>query len=666
MEFRRWVNPGNLPPMVGKLVRALVLFAMFMALTETRFWGILEFRGFDALTYVTAPGESKLPIVIVGIDDSSVAELNERWPWPRRLHAQLIDQLHAAGAAVVAFDVVFDSPTTPEDDSALEKSIAQAGNVVLIAASARQNTSHGTIWSRLEPLPAFVAAGAKVGLAHIEFEPDLVARRFPMAGDAFWKETLFRMRTANPGVDFDSTLKEDRLIRFIGPDHSIPYVSYARVLGRGEPIAPGTFEGALVLVGRETQAVADVGLAQVDMFATPFTAFTGRLTPGVEIHATMIDNAVTRASLGEAPSWARGILLLLVSLWCAFVPGEFRLLRSGLSGMAVCLGVAGLSYGLFVGANLWLPVIGAIALAVSSFLIQALQAYTEEMRQKSRIRAAFSLFVPQAIADRMASQSTQLEPGGEEVELTSLFTDLADFTSISEELSPSQVVQLLNIYFDLMTDIIFRHGGTVQGYIGDALFAFWGAPVPDPEHRIKGTIAAVEMVAAEDAINAKLREKGLPSVHTRIGVHSGTAIVGNIGSKVRFNYTALGDTVNLSARLEGLNKRYGTSLLMSAETLLGNPQRGGFRRVERVRVKGRDKPVEVYTPCADPWTIETGDRAIDLYLARNWAASSDLWRAIQARDPTDRVAAYYLGRINEMEKGDLAVDWNGVESIAEK
>jgi adenylate cyclase len=128
----------------------------------------------------------------------------------------------------------------------------------------------------------------------------------------------------------------------------------------------------------------------------------------------------------------------------------------------------------------------------------------------------------------------------------------------------------------------------------------------------------------------------------------------------------LGDTVNLSARLEGLNKRYGTSLLMSAETLLGNPQRGGFRRVERVRVKGRDKPVEVYTPCADPWTIETGDRAIDLYLARNWAASSDLWRAIQARDPTDRLAAYYLGHINEMEKGDLTVDWNGVESTAEK
>ncbi len=664
--FRRWVSPKNLPLGVGKLLRALALFAIFMALTETRFWGVLEFRGFDALSVATAPGESQLPIVIVGIDDSSMAELNELWPWPRRFHAKLIDTLRDAGAAVVALDVVFDRPTTPEDDGALEKSIARAGNVVLIASRSRQETSHGVIWSRLDPLPALVKAGAKVGLAEIQFEPDMVVRRFPEAGDAFWKEILFRLRGVNPAVDFDSTLKEERLIRFIGPDHSIPYVSYARVLGHGAPIEPGTFDGALVLVGRETRAAADVGSAQVDMFATPFTAFNGKLTPGVEIHAAMIDNAVMRASIGEMPPWARGILLLLVSLWCAFLPGQFRLVRSGLSGATVCLGVVGLSYGLFVAANVWLPVIGAIALAVTSFVIQAMQAYMEEMRQKSRIRAAFSLFVPQAVADRMASQSTVLEPGGEEVELTSLFTDLADFTSISEGLTPSQVAQLLNIYFDLMTDIVFRHGGTVQGYIGDALFAFWGAPVPDPEHRVKGTIAACEMVAAEDAINAKLREKGLPSVHTRIGVHSGTAIVGNIGSKVRFNYTALGDTVNLSARLEGLNKRYGTSLLMSAETLLGNPQRGGFRRVERVRVKGRDKPVEVYTPCADPWTIETGDRAIDLYLARSWAASGELWRAIQARDPADRVAAYYLGRIAEMQGCDLAAGWNGVEAIAEK
>jgi len=660
------MNPRNFPSGIGKAIRALLMFAFFMLLTETRFWRILEFRGFDALSVATAAGESQLPIVIVGIDDYSVAELNARWPWPRQLHAQLIDKLHTAGAAVIGFDVVFDSPTTPEDDRALETSIANAGNVVLIAASARQTTSQGTIWTRLDPLPSLVDAGAKVGLAQIEFEPDLVARRFPMAGDAFWKEILFRLRGVNPAVDFDSTLKEDRLIRFIGPDHSIPYISYARVLGRGDPIPKDTFEGALVLVGRESEAVADVGAAQVDVFATPFTAYSGKLTPGVEIHATMIDNAVTRSSIIEAPQWVRVVLLLLASVWSAFFPSQFRLVHSGLSALVLCLGAMGLGYVLFASLNFWLPVMGAISLVISSYLVQGMQSYVEELRHKSRIRAAFSLFVPQAVADRMAAQSTVLEPGGEEVELTSMFTDLAGFTSISEGLAPPQVAQLLNIYFDFMTDIVFRHGGTVQGYIGDAVFAFWGAPVPESDHRSKAALAAREMVDAQSAINDKLREKGLPAVHTRIGVHSGAAVVGNIGSKVRFNYTALGDTINLSARLEGLNKRYGTALLISEETYRGIHPSGGFRRVEKVRVKGRERPVEVYTPCHDPWVVETSAMAIDFFLARQWSQSQSLWQSILQRDASDTIAIYYLNRIAECTECGVIDTWDGIESITEK
>lgn len=663
--FSRYL-PLTIPRVIGQVVRAMLMFTVFMLVTDTRYWKMLEFRGFDALSVATAAGESQLPIVIVGIDDYSVAELNARWPWPRQFHAQLIDKLHAAGAAVIAFDVVFDSPTAPEDDRALAKSIANAGNVVLIAASARQTSSQGTIWTRLDPMPSLVQAGAKVGLAQIEFEPDLVARRFPMAGDAFWKEILFRLRGANPAVDFDSTLKEDRLIRFIGPDHAIPYVSYARVLGRGEPIPKDTFEGALVLVGRESSAVADVGAAQVDVFATPFTAHSGRLTPGIEIHATMIDNAVTRSSIIEAPQWVRIALLVLVSFWSVFIPRQFRLVRSGLSALVLSVGVVGLSYALFASLNFWLPVIGAVALVISSYLVQGMQSYVVELRHKSRIRAAFSLFVPQAVADRMAAQSTVLLPGGEEVELTSMFTDLAGFTSISEGLTPPQVAQLLNIYFDFMTDIVFRHGGTVQGYIGDAIFAFWGAPVPDSDHRSKAAAAACEMVDAQSLINEKLRAKGLPAVYTRIGVHSGTAVVGNIGSKVRFNYTALGDTINLSARLEGLNKRYGTALLISEETYRGIRPSGGFRRVEKVRVKGRERPVEVYTPCSDHWVVDTSAKAIDLFLARQWSQSQDLWQSILQRDASDKLANYYLARIEECVEHRVSDTWDGIESITEK
>ena len=651
------------------VLRHLLVFLVFLGLTSTRLWDVVEFNGFDALTVLTAQGQSPLPIIVVGIDDPSIEQLREHWPWPRRVHAQLIDKLQAEGAAVVAFDIPFSNTTTTEDDAALQQAIDKAGNVVLMASLTRQNGERGNLWRRVDPNPLFTEVGAKVGLAQIEFEHDMVVRRFPLAVDSFWKEILFHLQRINPGVDFDSTLQQNHLIRFFGPDHSVPYVSYARVLGHGKPLPPGTFDGALVLVGRDTQGLVDVGSAQSDMFATPFTAFNGKLTPGIEIHAALIHNAVTRSSVEEAPYWIRASLLLLVALFSAFVPRQFRLLRSGLATTGLSVGLVGISYVLFVYFNFWLPIIGGIALAITSYLIQALHAYVDEVRNKSRIRTAFSLFVPTAVADRMAEQSTVLEPGGEELELSSMFTDLAGFTSISEQLSPTQVAQLLNFYFDQMTEIIFRHGGTVQGYLGDGVFAFWGAPVPDAGHRSKAVNACCELVAAEDAINAKLQALGLPAVHTRIGLHSGMAMVGNFGSKVRFNYTALGDTINLSSRLEGLNKRYGTPMLISAETYAGltEGKKATFRCVEKVRVKGRDKPVEVYTPCADARVIELSHQGLDLFLTRRWDESKKVWNALLQHAPSDTIARYYLNRINELQALPfIADDWDGIVSINEK
>jgi len=174
------------------------------------------------------------------------------------------------------------------------------------------------------------------------------------------------------------------------------------------------------------------------------------------------------------------------------------------------------------------------------------------------------------------------------------------------------------------------------------------------------------MIAARDAINSDLKNEGLPTVKTRVGVHTGLTIVGNIGSKVRFNYTAIGDTTNLASRLEGLNKRYGTWLIISGDTLAQQPDRGRFRAIERVRVKGRDKPVEVFTPCDDPWLVEQGERAIELFRARRWEDADALWREVQERYPQDPIAAYYRSRIAEFAVEPPPPEWDGTESISEK
>ena len=654
---------------LGKFLALLVALAVWMivlAASESRFWKALEFRGFDWLTVHTAPGESRLPIVIVGIDDASMAQLNERWPWPRRLHARLVEALHDAGAAVIAMDVIFDHPTTPRDDAALERAVARAGNVVLAASRFRQETPQGTLWSRFDPIPSLVRAGAKPGLVNIEFESDQVVRRFPEAGESFWKEVLFRVREAVPTLEFDPGLKEDNLIRFVGPDHSFPYVSYYQALEVGKSVPKEVFENALVLVGRETQAASDIGAAQVDVFATPFTTTTGRLTPGVEVLATLIDNAVNRSSIREVPLWGRAVVLLAVSCWCVFVPWRFRPVWSALSAALACAAVAAAGAALFMYSAWWLPVFSTLAAAAGIYAIQGSIAYVTELRNKARIREAFSLFVPAAVADSLAEQSTALAPGGEEKELTVLFTDLAGFTTSAEGLRPAQVARLLNLYFETMTDIVFRHKGTVQGYIGDALMAFWGAPLPDAAHAANAVAAAEEMVAARDAINRQLQAEGLPSVSTRVGIHTGLTIVGNIGSKVRFNYTAIGDTTNLASRLEGLNKRYGTWLLLSGNTLAQQLDRSRFRRIEKVRVKGREGSVEVFTPCDDRWLVEQGDKAIELFRDRQWEAADAVWRAVQARYPDDPVAAYYRSRIAELVAEPPAPGWDGTESISEK
>jgi len=648
------------------LLVALAVWMAVLAASESRFWRELEFRGFDWLTVQTAPGESKLPIVIVGIDDASMIQLNERWPWPRRLHARLIEALHDAGATVIAFDVIFDHPTTASDDGALEKAIAKAGNVVLAASRVRQETAQGVLWSRSDPIPSLVRAGAKSGLVSIEFESDQVVRRFPEAGESFWKEVMFRVREAVPALEFDPGLKQDNLIRYVGPDHSFPYVSYYQALEAGKSVPKEVFANAVVLVGRATEAASDIGAAQVDVFATPFTAATGRLTPGVEILATLMDNSINRSSIREIPLWGRGIVLLAVSLWCASVPWRFRPLWSALSAVSACGVVVAASAALFVHSSWWLPVFSAAVAAAGIYVIQGSFAYFVEVRNKARIREAFSLFVPAAVADSLAEQSTALTPGGEEKELTVLFTDLAGFTTSAEGLRPAQVARLLNVYFETMTDIVFRHKGTVQGYIGDAILAFWGAPLADEAHAVNAVAAAEAMVAARDAINGQLQAEGLPIVSTRVGIHTGLATVGNIGSKVRFNYTVIGDTVNLASRLEGLNKRYGTALILSGDTLAQQPDRSRFRRIERVRVKGRDTPVEVYTPCDDRWLVEEGHQATGLFRARQWEAADTVWRAIQARYPGDPVAGYYRSRIAAFVAEPPPPDWDGTESIAEK
>ncbi|MFC4158930.1 CHASE2 domain-containing protein [Chitinimonas lacunae] len=649
------------------IVMALTLSLAFGLVGGHRFWYWIEYRWFDFLTVQTAPHAATLPIVVIGIDDASLAALQQRWPWPREIHARLIDKLAAAGVSVVAFDVIFDQPTDPANDAALAESIRQAGNVVLAANPYRQETAFGLLSGIAEPLPILRQAGARVGLVAVEMELDRGVRRLPNRDDAFWRRIVEGLRRANPSMAPPPPLPERPLLRYLGPDHSFPYLPYHQVLDTDiEPLREA-LAGSLVLIGRDTRATGELGAAQTDMFYTPFTAYTGRDTPGVEIHATAVDNALRGVAIGEVP-WQARLALLLVAM------GLGTLLLSRFHGwwsLGATLGLAGgalgLSYALFIWLGLWLPPLGAVTALALFYVARAVDAFVVEQRQKQRIKRIFSLYVPAAVAERLAQQEEEsLALGGEQRELTLMFTDLADFTSAAELLTPQQTARLLNVYFGGMTEAIFEHQGTVDKFIGDAVMAFWGAPLPDTHHADHAVAAARAMLEAEAVINARLSDEGLPPVSTRIGIHTGEAVVGNMGAPKRFNYTALGDTVNLAARLEGLNKRYGSRLLVSGATVARLRDKSGLRLVERVRVKGKQETVEVYTPCPDPWLVEQSAFALDYYCWQDWDKAEQIWNEIVLRYPDDLVGLRYLARISELRFNPPAEGWDGAESMSEK
>jgi adenylate cyclase len=279
------------------------------------------------------------------------------------------------------------------------------------------------------------------------------------------------------------------------------------------------------------------------------------------------------------------------------------------------------------------------------------------------MRRAFSLYVSPEVVDHVMANPQRLALGGERREVTMLFTDLAGFTTFTEELGAEQVTRVLNVHFSRATAIIKRHNGTVNRFIGDAIMAMWGAPLEDPKQAIHACLAACEMQADMEDLRREFKAEGLPEIRMRVGIHSCTAVIGNLGSSDRFDYTAIGDGVNLAARLEGVNKLYKTGILISGETASRLEGTVKLRLVDRVIVKGKTEPVDIWTPCSDPVIVETSGKAIEAYRTQRWDESDLHWREILRRLPDDHIATLYLERIQRLRVTALEEDWEGAVEL---
>lgn len=668
-------NSLSLPGMLTRMQRSglpwlgIIAAVISLLIGSTSLWQSIELRLFDQLIVATAPNAANLPITIVGIDEPSFAQLKRQWPWPRSLHGQLLDNLREAGVAVVGFDVVFSEPTSPAEDAAFAEAIRRHGNVVLAADMVYDETGSVRQWLRVEPLGLFGEAGAVAGFASVQIDPDGVQRQVPDNQDSFWVKMLALLNKRSPGIVAQLDAAPNLRIRYLGGSHTFTYIPYYQLLEPDKYLSPNWKEylqDNIVIVGRDLKATTEVRSAQSDMFQTPFFWQNHQLMTGAEIQANLIANMVNGDALQEAPrSWSLLLWLVAAALSIALMR-RWKPLRSGIVALALVGSIVAADYALFVGPLIWLPAAGAILTVCLVYLAQGSVAYFFEQQQRRQIKHAFSKYVAPAIVEEVLAQPEKLKLGGDRRELTLIFTDLAGFTSISEVMEAEQVAAILNRHLSEMTEIVLRHHGTVDKFIGDAVMAFWGAPIPDQDQSLHAVEAAIEMQEKIAIMRREILAGGGPELCMRIGVHRGECIVGNLGGDNRFDYTAIGDAVNLTSRLEGVNKFYATGILVSESVAKAVAGKVGFRQVDTVRVKGKQLGIGIYTPCEDPRLTQLTESALAAYRDGNWELAAKLWNAVLEDFANDPVAQVFINRLLDFQENGKPEKWDGISTLDAK
>jgi adenylate cyclase len=623
---------------------AVVALVALWLLSFTPQWRQLEFKTFDAFTALAARGPGDTPLIIVGIDEPSFRELGLAWPFPRRTHADLIERAASDGARVIAFDLLFAEASSNADDARLADAIRDARNVVLASTREQSQTSSSREWTLVEPIPAFVAAGAHTGEVGVEPDADFVVRMMPSFANSFGREIARLAQGKDPAPAPDSA----RLIRYAGPHGSFPTVHFYQALAPGL-LPKGFFKDKIVLVGLDVHASPEITRKQADLYNSPFLDSEGGAMPGIEIHANIISNLLQGRALVPASQLLNTLAAGAMVLGVGFVGIRRSPAVTMAALMTFSVALLALTYVLFTRYDFWLSPLLPIVAAAGLFIVQTAVGFLTERQRAQETKRAFAQYVPAEVVNRLIEQPELLELGGEERELTLLFADLANFTTMSEKLEPRAVVKLLGKYFDSMSTVIYRHRGTVDKYIGDGIMAFWGAPLPDDRHAEHALQAAIDMQLRFDKLARQLKKEGGPDLSMRIGIHTGNVIVGNVGSRARFAYTAIGDAVNLASRLEGSNKDYGTSILLSEATVQQLKGRVQVRPVDSVMVKGRTDAVMLYTPCADGALADLSSAALDAFNQHAYDRSLTLWRQLLSVYPSDGIATAFVHRIESLQ-----------------
>ena len=736
MRFNRWYWVSVLTPF---------FFAMaFVLLWPAALGGVrnLVFDGYQRAA--PRPYSPELPVRIVDIDEASLARYGQ-WPWPRTRLSALVEKLSAAGVAAIAFDMVFAeadrnspenilamleaSPTrellarelagqTTNDDAfaamiadkpVVLGAIATAGGAAKTFPQKLGYAASGDdpadflmhFASATAPLAVLSAAAAGIGLLNWQPDSDQVVRSVPLLArvgesnaPSLVAEALrvaqgattviIRSSNASGSTAFGAhtginTVKigdyamptnanGEVRVRFSAHDQR-RFVPAWQVLEGGAP----DLAGAIVFVGTSAAGL-------LDQRATPLDASV----PGVEVHAQLTEHVLAGGSLTR-PDWAPGAEIALTVLVCVLfmilLPRMPPLALAALGG-ATALALALGSWQLFLNAGLLVdPVVPSIASGFV-YLSGVFGLYWTEQSQKRVVRRAFERFVAPALVERLAADPSKLVLGGENRTLTVMFTDLRSFTKLSEGLDAQHLTRFINEYLTPMTDIILDHGGTVDKYMGDAIMAFWNAPLDDPDHARNAARATLAMMDKLEALNAHWQQeaaaegRNFPIVHSGIGINTGVCCVGNLGSTRRFDYSCIGDEVNVAARLESATKQFGIDFLAAGQSRDLAPELA-WLEIDRIVLKGRAGATRVYTAAGDAAHAASDGFAalaqahkamLDAYRGRRFGDVEALAGAAGALAPERLKGVYgvYAERARELLVAPPPPGWDGSTALSEK
>lgn len=683
-------------PWLTIALSTLLATLLVTALAPLPFLENVELALLDARFRWRGPIAPREDIVVVAIDQTSESDLAQPYPWDRRLQARLVDNLARAGARLIVFDVLFTESGDPQATAELAAAIGRAGNVIL---GGKREVQHlrggaGEVLSLLPPVPELAGAAWGWGLVDAYSDTDEAVRRYGTVTPteravlpSLGLQVLKAMHGIPAGLEverspdrvvfggFDIPLYDRNtfLINYRGPGGCFPRYSYSNVLddeGFDLPnydadtdvfdlwLAEGIFKDKIVLVGY-------TALELHDFVRTPFFMEGNErvLTPGVEMHAHAIETILAGDYIFRPAARSPWFRPLLALLWAALVcslAARVGVLRGLALTVALCAAEVVLAYWLFQAHRFWLDIVAPVLATTMAYTIETTWTVVKEQRDKRMIRAMFAHYVPEKLVNEIIRRPDQLMLGGEERELTVLFSDVESFTTISEEMRPRELANHLNSYLTAMSDIILMHEGIIDKFEGDAIMAEFGAPVHFADHAAHACRAALGMQARLKELALIWEAEGLHPWRARVGVHTGNMIVGNMGSRELFDYTVIGDNVNLGARLETANKIYGTRIMISEATWKQTGDEFVVRELDDIVVKGKTKPVKVFELVGrreDPLPPER-ERLLRIYgqgMAASAAGERDsaiaAFRATLELDPEDGPSRYHLKRLGWSESG---------------